>query len=150
VALDGVRRYERFGLPNLPAVNARARLAWGHAELGRFEAGRTLGDEGLRIAEEVAHPGSRMLAALGSGLLALRQGDLPRALPWLERAVGLCHEADLPAYFPQIAAALGAAYTLAGRVAEAVPLLTQALAQTMAKERVEEQVRCRLSLGEAQ
>src|SRR5262249_11845566 len=51
-ALDGARRYEHFGLPNLPAVIARARLAWCHAELGTFEAGRTLGDEGLRIAEE--------------------------------------------------------------------------------------------------
>jgi len=91
-----------------------------------------------------------MQASWGMGLLCLRQGDLPRPLPQLERAVGLCHEADLPAYFPQIAAALEAAYTLAGRVAEAVPLLTQALAQTMAKERVEEQVRCRLALGEAQ
>jgi tetratricopeptide (TPR) repeat protein len=63
--------------------------------------------------------------------------------------VGLCHEADLPAYFPQIAAAVGAAYTLAGRVAEAVPLLTQAVEQTMAKEMVDEQGLCRLSLGEA-
>jgi tetratricopeptide (TPR) repeat protein len=150
VSLDGARRYERFGLPNLTAVNARVRLAWCHAELGTFAEGRAFGEEGLQIAEAVAHPGSLMLASWGIGLLSVRQGNLRRALPVLERAVGICHEADLPAYFPQIAAALGAAYTLAGRVAEALPLLTQAIEQTMAKETVEEQVRCSLSLGEAQ
>jgi tetratricopeptide (TPR) repeat protein len=39
---------------------------------------------------------------------------------------------------------------LAGRVAEAVPLLTQALEQTMARALVDEQVLCSLALGEAQ
>ncbi len=68
-----------------------------------------------------------MWAYWGIGLLALRQGDLPRALPQLERAVDICHEVDLPVYFPRMATALGAAYTLAGRVADAVPLLTRAI-----------------------
>ena len=86
----------------------------------------------------------------GIGLLALRQGDLPRALPLLERAMGICQEADLPGYFPRMAAALGAAYTLGGRVADAVPLLTQAMEQTTATEMVDFQALCRLSLGEAQ
>jgi tetratricopeptide (TPR) repeat protein len=90
-----------------------------------------------------------MLATWGIGLLTLHQGDLPMALPLLERAVGICYEADLPSLFPRIAAALGAAYTLAGRVADAVPLLTQAMEQAMAMEIVEFQAFCRLSLGEA-
>jgi predicted ATPase/class 3 adenylate cyclase len=146
---DGARCRERFGLPNLPAVTCRGRLAMCHAELGRFAEGRALGEEGLRIAEAVAHPSSLMMASWGLGRLSFRQGDLSRALPLLERAVGICHEADLPAYFPGIAAALGAAYTVAGRVADAVPLLTQAIEQTIAKEMVDEQVSCSLSLGEA-
>ena len=75
---------------------------------------------------------------LGGGLLALRQGDLPRALPLLERAVGICKDADLPVYFPRMAAALGAAYTLAGRFADAVPLLMQAMEQGAAMERVDD------------
>ena len=91
-----------------------------------------------------------MMASWGIGLLSLRQGDLPRALPLLERAVGICQDADLPIYFPRMAAALGAAYTLAGRVADAVPLLTQAMEQTTATEMVDLQALCRLSLGEAQ
>jgi class 3 adenylate cyclase/tetratricopeptide (TPR) repeat protein len=149
-SLDGAQRRERFGQVVLPAVLSRAYLAWCHAELGTFAEGRTLGEEGLRIAEEVAHPGSLMYAYHGIGLLALRQGDLPRALPLLERAMGICQDADLPLYFPWIAAALGAAYALAGRGADAVPLLMQAMKQSTATETVVFQALCGLSLGEAQ
>src|SRR5262249_4568905 len=84
------------------------------------------------------------------GVLFLRQGDLPRALPLLERAVGICQDADLPVYFPWMATALGAAYTLGGRVADAVQLLTQAMEQVTAMGRVDTQALCGLSLGAAQ
>jgi tetratricopeptide (TPR) repeat protein len=124
---DGARRHERFGLVNLPSVDSRADLAFCHAELGAFAEGRVLGEEGRRIAEAVDHPASLMTALWGIGLLALRQGDLHRALPRLERALSICQDADLPGYFPLMAAALGAAYTLGGRAADAVALLTQAM-----------------------
>ena len=84
-----------------------------------------------------------------SGWLCLRQGDLSRALPLLERAAGLCQELDVLVFFPLIAAALGAAYTLDGRMAEAVPLLTQALEQATAMAQIRAQAHCRLALGEA-
>jgi tetratricopeptide (TPR) repeat protein len=48
-----------------------------------------------------------------------------------------------------MATALGAAYTLGGRVTDAVPLLTQAMEQSTAMEMVVTQALCRLSLGEA-
>ena len=101
------------------------------------------------MAEAVAHAPSQMMASWGTGLLSLRQGNLPRALPLLERAVSFCQEADLPSYFPWMAAALGAAYTLAGRVADAVSLLTQAMEQAVASEAGRYQALCHLSLGEA-
>jgi tetratricopeptide (TPR) repeat protein len=144
-ALDGARRHERFGQVILPAVQSYARLAVCHAELGTFAEGRTLGDEGLRIAEAVDHPASLMIASWGVGLLSLRRGDLPRALHRLEQAVGICQNADLRFWFPLMAAALGAAYTLAGRVADAVPLLTQAIEQRTATER---EILYSLHLGE--
>jgi tetratricopeptide (TPR) repeat protein len=147
--LDGARRRERFGEAFLPAVISRSYLAWCHAELGTFAEGRALGDEGLQIAEAVAHSGSLIWAYYGIGLLSLRQGDLLRALPLLERAVGLCQDADSPGLFPFVAAALGAAYTLGGRVADGVPLLTQALEQTMTMGIVGYQALCSLPLGEA-
>src|SRR5262249_26336256 len=62
-SLGGARRRERFGQFIVPAVGSRAALAWCHAELGMFAEGRSLGDEGLRIAEAVAHPGSLMFVS---------------------------------------------------------------------------------------
>src|SRR5262249_45529824 len=111
--LEGAQRCERFGLVFLPAVQSPAWLAACPAGLGTFAEGRALGDEGLQLAEAVAHLGSLMFASWGIGLLCLRQGDLHRALPLLERAMSICRDADLPVYFPRIAAASGAAYTLA-------------------------------------
>jgi len=49
-----------------------------------------------------------------------------------------------------MAAALGAAYTLAGRLADAVPLLTQAREQSAATGRAHQETLCSLPLGEAQ
>jgi tetratricopeptide (TPR) repeat protein len=121
-----------------------------HAELGTFAAGRALGEEGFQLAEVVDHPPSLQWALLGLGLLALCQGDLPKALPLLERAMGICHEADIPGIFPFMARALGAAYTLGGRITDAISLLTQALERAMAMEMVSFQAFCSLSLGEAQ
>ena len=150
----GMRRHERCGQLVLPAVFSRAKLAWCQAELGLFAEGHALVEEGLRIAETSAHPGSLMYAMWGIGELALRQGDLPRALPLLERALSLCLDmapgARRPANFIRITAALGAAYTLDGRVAEAVRLLTRALEQSAATEGGPSDMRCHLALGEAQ
>jgi tetratricopeptide (TPR) repeat protein len=150
VPFEGARRHERFGQVFLPAVLARVHLATCHAELGMFAEGRMHGDEGLQLAEAAAHPASLMIALAGVGLLALRQGDVSRALPRLERAMALCQEANFPVYRPTMAAALGAAYTLDGCIAEAVELLTPAMGQITAMERVEGQVQCHLALGEAQ
>ena len=149
-SLDGTRRYERFGQVFLLAVASRARLTICHAELGMFAEGRVLGEEGLQIAEVVNHPSSLMIASWGVGLLSLRQGDLHRALPLLERAISICQEVDLTVYFPLMAAALGVACTLSGRVADAVLLLTQVMAQTTATEMAGEQVPCLLFLGDVQ
>jgi tetratricopeptide (TPR) repeat protein len=57
---------------------------------------------------------------------------------------------DLPFFFPRVAWALGAAYTLVGRIDDAVLLLTHAMKQAMAMERGVIQARCSLVLGEAQ
>jgi class 3 adenylate cyclase/tetratricopeptide (TPR) repeat protein len=148
-SLDRAQRHERFGQIFLPSVNSRAWLAACQAELGMFAEGRASGDEGLQIAEEVNHPASLMVASWGIGLLSLRQGDLPKAFLLLERAVGICQDADFRLWFPRMAVPLGAAYTLGGRVADAVPLLTRAMEQATAIGRIDSQAFCCLSLGEA-
>jgi len=47
----------------------------------------------------------------------------------LERGLRLCQTCDIPYFFPTVARALGTAYALSGRVAEALPLLEQAASQ---------------------
>ncbi|HEY5870655.1 MAG TPA: adenylate/guanylate cyclase domain-containing protein, partial [Candidatus Tectomicrobia bacterium] len=153
-SFEGTLRHERGGQLILPAVFARAHLACCHAELGLFAQGRVFGEEGLAIAETVDHPGSLLFSCWGLGLLALRHGDLPRALPLLERAMSLCQGMAAgmrrPANSLMIAADLGAAYTLSGRVDAAVSLLTWVIEPQSTAMEGPSATRCRLFLGEAQ
>jgi hypothetical protein len=78
---------EFFGLATLPAVISRAWLVRCLAELGAFHEGIAQGDEAVRIAEAVDHPNSLLHAYHGVGFLSLRERDLSRAIPVLERGV---------------------------------------------------------------
>jgi tetratricopeptide (TPR) repeat protein len=148
-SLQGAQRRERLGQTSVPSVQALAFLAASHAEQGLFAEGIALGEEGMQIAEAIAQPSSRVWASYGIGLLALRRGDLPKALSALEQAIGVCREADLPVFVPRVAAALGAAYTLSGRMADAVTLLTPAVERTTAADMTGFQALCCLPLAEA-
>jgi class 3 adenylate cyclase/tetratricopeptide (TPR) repeat protein len=125
-SLAGDLLRERFGLAGPPAVLSRAWLVRCLAELGVFPEGIAHAEEAIRIAEVVDHPNSLVHAYLGVGFLALRTRDLSRAIPVLERCLDLCRVYNILPWFSETAAALGCAYALAGRVAEALPLLEQA------------------------
>jgi tetratricopeptide (TPR) repeat protein len=148
-ALEGARCDERLGQYVLPAVQSRTWLSLCLAEVGAFAEGRAIGEEGLHIAEAVQHPASLVVAYRGVGLPSLRQGDLPQALPVLERAVGLCEDADLPFYFSMLAPALGAAYILCGRADEAVRLLERAREQATSSSTMSIQMQQLSILSEA-
>jgi tetratricopeptide (TPR) repeat protein len=117
--------------------------------MGAFAEGRAVGEAGLHIAEAVNHPVSLVGAYRGVGQLALRQGHLHRALPLLERAAGICEEAELPFHFSLLAPALGAAYVRCGRVDEAMQLLARVLEQTAVSGRTNVQALLLSTLGEA-
>ena len=68
-SLDGAWRHERFGQVMPACREIPCPLAWCHAELGTFAEGKTLGEEGLQIAEAVDQPASIMLASWGLGRL---------------------------------------------------------------------------------
>jgi len=70
-----------------------------------------------------------VIACLGLGSLHLLKGDLPQAIPVLERAVGFCRRWTIPAWFPTAASSLGYAYVLSGRLGDGVPLLRDAIDQ---------------------
>jgi tetratricopeptide (TPR) repeat protein len=94
---------------------------------GDFAAGSGPAEEGVRIAEAADHPYSRVHAYWAVGFRLLCQGALPQAIPMLERAFALVQQAPLRLLIPRTAAPLGTAYALAGRTAEALPLLEQAV-----------------------
>jgi class 3 adenylate cyclase/tetratricopeptide (TPR) repeat protein len=129
-SLEGGLRHERFGLPSLPSVFSRTWLAWCHAELGEFAEGILHAVEAARIAEAADHPYSLGVASYGVGGLCLRKGDLPMAIAALERGLDLCQVGKPPALLVVTAIHLGYAYALAGRIAEALPLLEQAVEQS--------------------
>ena len=133
----------------IPAVFIPAYLAACHAELGAFAEGTSMGNSALKIAEAVDHPMSRAFAAWGAGLVALRQGKLSRAASVLERVVNACQD-DRPAWFPLLAAALGATYTGAGRIDDARVVLRQALELAVATEIAVNQAVCSVGLADAE
>jgi tetratricopeptide (TPR) repeat protein len=133
--LQGDLLYERFGTNSNVAVASRAWLSYCHAERGAFMEGLAMAEDGLRVAETVNLPFSLIEACSGVGLVSLRQGDVHRAIPVLERAWGLCQDWHIPLLFPWVAAALGVAYALDGLIAAGLPLVEQGVEQAVAMGR---------------
>jgi tetratricopeptide (TPR) repeat protein len=106
--LQGELRHERFGANGSVAAISRAFLSYCHAEQGAFTEGLAIAEEGLQIAETVQNPFSLIQACYGVSVVYLRQGDVQRAIPMLERAMGLCQDWHIPLFLPRQAGALGA------------------------------------------
>jgi tetratricopeptide (TPR) repeat protein len=125
--LVGERLWEHYGLAGFPAVFSHNHLALCLMELGSFVEAEKHAEEATRLAEAINQPYTLAVASHGAGVLALRQGDIPRAIPLLERGLGLCQDGGISSFLPALAMALGVAYALCGRVAETLPLLEQAV-----------------------
>ncbi|MBI3329284.1 MAG: tetratricopeptide repeat protein, partial [Nitrospinae bacterium] len=123
-------RFSRLGFAGLPSVYSRAYLVRCLAELGEFGEGIARGEEGVRIAEAVDQSVDLVGAYSALGSLYLRKGDLHKAVPVLERCLALAQPRNHPYWFPVIASSLGSAYALSERVAEATPLVEQAVEQS--------------------
>jgi class 3 adenylate cyclase/tetratricopeptide (TPR) repeat protein len=140
--LQGELLYERFGTnvivgifaqPLIVAAFSRTWLSHCHAERGAFTEGLTMAEDGLRIAETVNHPFSLIVACYGLSIVYLRQGKMQRAIPVLERAVGLCQDWHILNLLPGLNAALGVAYSLDGRVAAGLALVERGVEQAVAR-----------------
>jgi tetratricopeptide (TPR) repeat protein len=127
-ALQGDRRYELLEIGVLTSVIAQERLAWCLAELGEFAEAMARVEEGGRVAREIDHDSSLVVADRSLGLVSLRRGDVVQAIPPLERSVELCRVVPVPALFDVSAAHLGYAYALSGRLPEGAALIEEALA----------------------
>ena len=123
--VDGERQSDRCGLAAFPAAMARGYSTWALTELGAFDDGITLGEEGVRIAEAFDHPYSRIVASWGPAYLHRTRGQLDQAARLLEPALALCHDWNLPVLSPITAGFLGSVYALSGRLTEGLVLLEE-------------------------
>jgi class 3 adenylate cyclase/tetratricopeptide (TPR) repeat protein len=131
VPLDNPVARERFGAIGLPFANSRNLLALALAERGEFVEAIARCTEAIQIAEAVGHPFSVTVTYRGMGHLHLRWGDLHHATLALEHGLEVCQGVDSPPLFHALRSALGYAYALSGRSAEAIRLLEEAVERTV-------------------
>jgi tetratricopeptide (TPR) repeat protein len=118
----------------------------GLTELGDFAAAMAVGNEAVVIADATGHLDTIQWACYAVGVAALDRGDADGAIGSLERALSICRTAELPVYVPRTLAALGHAYTLAGR-AEGLALVEAAAADSdaMSQRNVQTRILARLA-----
>jgi DNA-binding winged helix-turn-helix (wHTH) protein/tetratricopeptide (TPR) repeat protein len=147
--LTGDLEQAYFGMAAMPAVTSRMYLVYCHAQLGAFAEGMAQGAASIRLAEAAQHPLSLVFAQRSVGSLSLHRGDVPMAISWLEQSLALCQQWDIRDGLPMHLALLGYAYALAGRLAEALPLLEQAVTRSASMQALYgHAIRCaRLSQG---
>jgi predicted ATPase/class 3 adenylate cyclase len=125
-SLTGERVHQRFGLPALPAVIARAWLAHALAEQGDFGEAMRRADEAVALAEAADHPFTLAFACFGAGGALLSRGDIVGATATLERGLELCETWGITVWRPRFASALGLAYARGQRAAQGLRLLEDA------------------------
>jgi class 3 adenylate cyclase/tetratricopeptide (TPR) repeat protein len=125
---------ETFGLAGFPSVLSRVWLALCLAEQGRFAEAAAHTGEAVAIAGSADHAFSLVVACAGAGVLHALRGDDESAISTLERGLVTARVADLPLLFPFIAAPLGWVYARAGRHAEGLRVLEEALERAEAME----------------
>ena len=126
-SLDSPVVRERFGSIGLPLATTRTHLALALAERGEFIEAVARCNEAIHIAEAVGLPFSVTVTYRGMGHLHVGRGDLHQATLALEHAVEVCRGVDSTPLFHAVGSVLGYAYALAGRSAEAISFLEEAV-----------------------
>jgi tetratricopeptide (TPR) repeat protein len=137
VALEGELLHERFGGVAIQSAYSGAWLADVLSELGRFDEAIGHADAAVQICEAADHVWTLYWALFGLGLSYLRRGDCSRAARILGRCLELCQTWNIVVGTSTAAAALSAAYALAGRVDDALPLIAGAVEEFRRRQRYE-------------
>jgi tetratricopeptide (TPR) repeat protein len=108
-------------------IRSQAELAYALSALGAFVEGRRHGEEALRLVTREGR-GPTPIHAYGClGHLYLTKGDLESAIQVLDQGLAFCRASGSLNGLPWIAAGLGYAYALQGRLAEGRMLLEEAI-----------------------
>ncbi len=150
-AVSGVSSIARpRGTSRMPlVVQSTTYLAWSLAELGEFGEATRRAEASLRLTQALDNPFGLIMACMGVGMVYVRQGNAAAAMPPLEQGLQVCHTFGFTALvFHGIAASLGAAYALANRTAEAIPLLRKVADQAASMKLVSDHLLGAIPLGE--
>ena len=112
-------------------IQSRAWLARTLSALGAFAEGRRHGEEALRLATLEGRGDTPIIAHACLGDLYFAQGDLEHAIRVLEPGPGPLSCLRQPDVLRGIAAGLGYAYALQGRLAEGRALLEEAISESI-------------------
>ena len=149
VPLDNPVVGERLGGIVLPFASSRTYLTLALAERGEFVEAVARCTEAIHIAEAVGHSYSVTVTYQRIGHLHLRRGDLHQATLALEHALEVCQGVESPPLFHAVSSALGYAYALSGRSAEAILLLQEAVERPVMTATLEGQSLRSIRLSEA-
>jgi class 3 adenylate cyclase/tetratricopeptide (TPR) repeat protein len=112
-------------------IQSRALLARTLSDLGAFAEGRRYGEEALHLATLAGRGQAPIVAHACLGYLSLVQGDLEHAIWMLEQGLALCRASGSRGWLRVIAAGLGYAAALQGRLAEGRALLGEAISESL-------------------
>jgi tetratricopeptide (TPR) repeat protein len=110
---------------------SQAWLARTLGTLGAFTEGRRHGEEALRLATLAGRGYLPAIAHALLGLLYLTQGDVEHAIRLLEQALAFCRASGNRTMLRTIAASLGFASALQGRLAEGRVLLEEGISESI-------------------
>ena len=123
----GDNRHERFGQAGTRSVWCHGFLGSAYALLGRFDDATKQTARACAIAAESDRSIDVLFARHRHGAVLLDQGELDRATGHLKAAHRIALEAEVPIFPPWIAADLGRALALGGRLEEARCLFDKAI-----------------------
>ncbi|MGH8057057.1 MAG: hypothetical protein ACREOH_07435, partial [Candidatus Entotheonellia bacterium] len=110
-------------------IQSRAWLVQTLSPLGAFAEGRRHGEEALRLATLEGRGQTPIIACGCLGNLYLAKGDLEPAIRVLDQGLALCRASGDRNLLRAIAAGLGYASVLQGRLAEGRALLEEAISE---------------------
>jgi tetratricopeptide (TPR) repeat protein len=122
---EQARHRSNLAAGTLPSVVSRLQLAYSLSQVGEFGKGIVVIREGLTILDADEYI-NLLLLYVGLGVLLQAKGDADDAIVALERALHLAELSGFQSAVSQTASRLGLAYVLAGRTAEALPILERA------------------------
>jgi class 3 adenylate cyclase/tetratricopeptide (TPR) repeat protein len=125
---EGPLRHQRIGTTGTGSVLWLGMLGASHARLGNFPAAIAAARDACRIADEVRRPYDIALAYWWAGFVWSHKGDVSSALESLEHGFYVCRSSQINSLVPILSTSLGHTYALAGRTAEGIQLLNNAVA----------------------